>query len=383
MRQPAVLFLLDWQPTAWSTREEFFLQLCDRLYHQGIIPLLTVSGDIPSEMRSRFEKSGAQVTAVSYLQPLRYWAYIRSQRQKYDVVLVQIRFFDYFTLLSSMCRLIGIVPIIFTEANSGEWSDRGDWRSRLIQWRAAVACRPVTRFIAISEFIKRRLAAVGIPGDRISVVYNGVDTRRYVPNPQKRQVLENEFSGDPRTLFVLFASALLEWKRPEIALSICAELVRRGVSVRMLMAGTGPMRASLEAKSQELRIQDHVCWLGQREELQELFQGVDLFLHTSKGEAFGNVLVESMACGIPIVATRRGAAPEIIEEGVTGLLVEPGVGEIERAADAIQALWNDPKRRVAMGQAGIREAARFTVEACVENTLAVYGEVTGGRIQAV
>ena len=383
MDQPAVLFLLDWQPTAWSTREEFFLLLSERLYHQGIVPLLTVSGDIPSEIRARFEESGIEVNAVSYHQPLRYWTYIRKQGREYELLLVQIRFFDYFTLLLWMCRLNGIVPIIFTEANSGEWSDRGDWRARLIQWRAAVACRPVTRFIAISEFIKRRLAAVGIPGDRISVVYNGVDTRRYLPDPQKRQILEDEFSGDSKTLFVLFASALLEWKRPEIALTVCAELVKRGVSVRMFMAGTGPMRASLEAKSRELRIQDHVCWLGHRKELQELFQGVDLFLHTAKGEAFGNVLVEAMACGIPIVAMRSGAAPEIIKEGVTGLLVEPGVGEPERAADAIQALWRDPERRASMGQAGIREAARFTVEACVENTLTVYSEITGGRIQAV
>ena len=382
MAHPAVLFLLDWQPTSWSTREEFFLQLSERLFHQGVIPLLTFSGDVPSETRSRLEESGGQVTVVSYHQPLRYWTYIRKRRQEHELLLFQIRFFDYFTLLLWMCRLSGAAPIIFTEANSGEWSDRGDWRARLIQWRAAVACRPVTRFIAISEFIKRRLVALGIRGDRISVVYNGVDTRRYLPDPQKRQILEDEFSGDAKTLFVLFASALLEWKRPEIALRICAELVQRGVAVRMLMAGSGPLRASLEATSRELRIQDQVCWLGQREELQELFQGVDLFLHTSTGEAFGNVLVEAMACGVPIVATRSGAAQEIIEEGVTGLLVESGIDEAERAADAIQTLWEDPARRSVMGQASIRQAARFTVEACVEKTLAVYSEVTGGRIQS-
>ena len=314
---------------------------------------------------------------------MRYWAYIRRQTRRYDVLLVQIRFFDYYTLLLWMSRLSGIERIVFTEANPGEWSDRGDWRSTLVRLRAALACRPVSRFIAISEFIKRRLAAVGLPEDGVSVVYNGIDIDRYLPDPEMREVVEREFSGDSGTLFILFASALLEVKRPEVALSVCAELVRRGVAVKLLIAGSGPMRASLETMAAKLGIENHVCCLGHRQELQRVFQGVDLFLHTTTGEAFGNVLAEAMACGIPVVATRSGGVAEVVEEGVTGLLVDPGVGEVERAADAVQSLWENPERRAKMGQAAVRQATRFTIEACVTNTLAVYSEVTGGRIQTV
>ena len=380
MRQPAVLFLLDWQPTSWSTREDFFRQLSSRLTQQGITPLLTVSGEIPDEIRKRFEDAGAKVTACPYHhQPLRYWAHVRNQASRYDVLLVQLRFFDYFTLLLWMCRLCGIARIIFTEANSGEWSGRGGWRTVLVRWRAALACRPVRKFIAISQFIKGRLIAVGLPEDRICVVYNGIDTSSYLRDPEKRQLLEREFSGGSGTLFILFASSLLEWKRPNLALRVCSELARRGLAVKLLMAGSGPMRTSLEAMTAELGIQEHVSWLGHRE-LQPVFQGVDVFLHTARGEAFGNVLVEAMACGIPVVATRSGATPEVIEEGGTGLLVDPGVNEAERTADAIQSLWNNAEQRRAMQQAAVQRAARFTVEACVENTLAVYSEVTEGKI---
>jgi len=382
MTQPAVLFLLDWQASSWSTREEFFLQLSAKLRSQGITPLLTVPEGFPSEFRKRLEDGGADVTPCSYHNhPLRYWAHIRNQTRKYEVLLVQVRFFNYFTLLFWMSRLSGIARIIFTEANSGEWSDRGDWRSRLVRLRAALACRPVTKFIAISESIKRRLAAVGLPENRICVVYNGIDTKRYTPDPAQREILQREFSGDPETLFVLFAAALLEWKRPELALSVCAELTRRRVPIKLLMAGSGPMRESLEAMTEKLEIKDHVCWLGHHEELERVFQGADVFLHTAKGEAFGNVLVEAMACGIPVVATRSGATPEVIEEGVTGLLIDPDPQEAKRAADAIESLWKNPKRRTEMGQAGIRHAGLFTVEACVENTLAVYSEVTGAALR--
>ena len=382
MTQPAVLFLLDWQSSSWSAREEFFLQLSAKLHSQRITPLLTVPEEFPKEARKRLEDAGAHVTPFSYHgQLMRYWAHIQNQTRKYEVLLVQVRFFNYFTLLLWMCRLSGIARIIFTEANSGEWSHRGDWRGTLVRLRAALACRPVTKFIAISEFIKRRLAAVGIPENRISVVYNGIATNRYIPDPTQRELLEREFSGDSGTLFVLVAASLLEWKRPELALSVCAELTRRRVPIKLLMAGSGPMRASLEAMAEELKIQDYVRWLGHREALEHVFQGVDVFLHTAKGEAFGNVLVEAMACGIPIVATRSGAAPEVIDEGTTGLLIDPGPDEAKRAADAIESLWKNPNRRTEMGQAGIRHARLFTVEACVENTLAVYSEVTAGRIR--
>jgi glycosyltransferase involved in cell wall biosynthesis len=298
------------------------------------------------------------------------------------VLLVQVRFFNYFSLLLWICRFSGIARIMFTEANGGEWSARGDWRTMLVRLRAAVASRPVRKFIAISDFIKRQLIDLGLPADRICVVYNGIDISRYRPDPEKRKLLEKEFSGCSETLFILFASAFVEVKRPDVALRVCGELAKRGVAIKLLMAGSGPMRTSLEALEAELGIQEYVCWLGHREELQSVFQGVDLFLHTTKGEAFGNVLVEAMACGIPIVATRSGAAPEVIEEGATGLLVDTGAGEAERAADAIESLWKNPQLRVAMGDAGVKRAARFTVEACVQNTLAVYGEVSRGRIQS-
>ena len=377
MSQPAVLFLLDWQPSTWSTREEFFRQLSGAIAQQGITPILTLSGDIPQEIRKRFEDAGAQVATHSYEQPLRYWAYVWRQARKYDVLLVQLRFFHYFTLLQWMCRLSGMTQIILTEANSGEWSPRRSWKSELVRLRAAIACWPVRKFIAVSEFIKARLIAVGLRETRIGVVYNGIDTGSYLPD----RLIENEFSTETGTFLILFASSLLEWKRPDLAISVCSELVRRGVKVKLLMAGSGPMQLSLETMVVDLGIQNHVVWLGHRE-LQSVFPGVDLFLHTSKGEAFGNVLVEAMSCGIPIVATRSGATPEVIEEGITGLLIDPGVNEIERMADAIQSLWIDSNRRAVMGTAGVHHASKFTTKKCVQNTLSVYSEITGNRVRS-
>src|SRR6185369_10605040 len=104
----------------------------------------TVSGEISKEIRERFEEAGAQVSSLSYHhQPLRYWAYVRRQARRHNVLLVQVRFFNYFSLLLWICRFSGIARIMFTEANGGEWSARGDWRTMLVRLRAAVASRPV------------------------------------------------------------------------------------------------------------------------------------------------------------------------------------------------------------------------------------------------
>jgi glycosyltransferase involved in cell wall biosynthesis len=380
MKPPCILFLLDWRPAFWSTREEFFRQLCRRLSAKGIVPVVTVSAPVSDEVRARFEEAGAQLTDCSYhARPFAYWAHIRRVRRKYDVLLAQVRFFDYFTLIFWMCRLAGIRRIVFTESNGGEWSGRG-WKAALVRLRTKLACRPLTSVIAISRFIQRRLIDAGIPSGKTHVVYNGVDVSAFHADPEAREALRGRLGADAGVTLILFLSALVEIKRTEIAIGACAELVKRGFPARLLIAGQGPMRPSLEAQVEKLGLNGQVTWLGYQPDPQRWLSACDVLLHTAAGEAFGNVLVEAMACGVPVVAARSGAAPELIEDGRSGLLVETGSGEEGRIADAIVSLARDDGRRAEMGKAGIEQARRFTVESAVEGTLAVFGQVTAGRV---
>ncbi len=380
MKPPCILFLLDWHPAFWSTREEFFRQLCRRLSAKGIVPVLTVSAPVADEVRARFEEAGAELADCSYhARPFAYWAHIRRVRRKYDVLLAQVRFFDYFTLIFWMCRLAGIKGIVFTEANSGEWSGSG-WKAALVRLRTKLVCGPLTSVIAISRFIERRLIDAGVPAGKIRVVYNGVDVGAFHVDPEARDTLRSQLGADAGVTLILFASALVEFKRTEIAIGACAELVKRGFPARLLIAGQGPKRASLEAQVEKLGLNGQVTWLGYQPDPQRWLSACDLFLHTAAGEAFGNVLVEAMACGVPVVASRSGAAPELIEDGKSGLLVDSGGGEEVRIAETIVSLARDGGRRAEMGRAGIEQARRFTVEAAVEGTLAVFGQVTAGRV---
>lgn len=378
--QPCVLFLLDWKPVLWSTREEYFLLLSRSLREQGIVPILTVSEQQEPEAIRRLEQGGAVVRQIGYGHDrLGYWRYIRAIAARHDVLIAQVRFFDYFALIHWQCRLAGIRNIIFTEANSGEWN-RSGWRAMAARMRTWVVCAPLKRVIAISGFIRRRLEATGISSDIIRTVYNGIDVHVYTPEAGLREELDQQFRCERGSLLICFASALLGWKRPSLALEACQRLRALGVPFTLLMAGNGPMRKELEEQARALGIDDSVRWLGHYPHLQRLLAGSDAFLHTAVGEAFGNVLAEAMAAGLPVVATRSGGTPEVVDDSC-GMLVDPGEGEAERLAAALARLAQEEGLKRRLGEAGVRRAKQlFSLETAVRNTLEVYRELTGGRI---
>jgi glycosyltransferase involved in cell wall biosynthesis len=288
--------------------------------------------------------------------------------------MAHVRFFDYVSGIPWLCRLAGIRTILFTDANGGEWTGTG-WRKLLIQLRAKVMCRPLTKIIAISQFISRRLQKVGIAPERIALVYNGVDTSAFVPNPVVREELRKQMGASPETIVLIFAAILLPIKRPEVTLGLCAELVRRGHDIQLWVAGSGPLSQALEQRAIQLGIKNQVKWLGYQKDPQNWMAAADLFVHTAAGEAFGNVFVEAMSCGLPVVASRSGAAPELVDEDATsgtGLLVDVGHGEEAGMADAVLELMRDPARRNVLAQAAIRKSLCFTTDTCVTGTLAVY-----------
>lgn len=376
-KKRCVLFLLDWKPVYWSTREEYFFQISRRLSEREIVPILVVSEEAAANVRERFAQAGARLTVCSYhSRPLQYWALLRRTAREFTVLFAHVRFFDYFTALFWMSRLSGIRAILFTEANSGEWRKTG-WKRLPVRLRTWLMCAPVSQFIAISEFIRRRLEAVGLPPEKIAVVYNGVDLASFQRNAEARTELRKKTGVGADTLVLIFMSVLLEWKRPEIALRVCAELARRGLDVELWMAGTGPLQASLEALAKQLGVESRVRWLGYQPDPHRWLASADVFLHTALGEAFGNVLVEALGCGLPVVASESGATPELIEKDRTGMLAPPGPQEVERLADAVQTVAGNRVRYAEFSRAAAESAQRFSTEIAVERTLRVYEKWLG------
>lgn len=376
MKPPCVLFLLDWRPAFWSTREEYYARLAERLRQAGVKAVLTVSADIEPRVRERMESAGAEVNVVPYLaQYRRYYTYIGSVMERYNVLLAHVRFFDYFSLIPWLCKLNGIRTIVFTEANSGEYTPRSTWKSALLRVRTLFTTMPLAKAVAISEFIRRRLIDTGIPEKKTCVIYNGIDTEAFVPDRSRRYTEAVPRVAQNGAFLITYLSALLPWKRPELVIEVCRRLVERGVAVTILAGGKGPLFDSLQSRTKELGLAEHLHWIGHHPEPHRLLQASDVFLHTAIGEAFGNVLAESLACTTPVVATYSGGTPEVVS-AECGILVEPGNGEAAALAEAIERLARDSGLRNQLGQAGRERACRmFTIPAAVEANISLYREL--------
>ena len=134
----------------------------------------------------------------------------------------------------------------------------------------------------------------------------------------------------------------------------------------------------VRALARQLRVDSHVLWLGQRDDVHELMPAMDVYLQPSLDEPLGLSILEAMASGLPVVATRVGGIPEVIVPGETGLLVPPANGDA--LADATIALLDDPTRRQQYGAAGrARVLAQFAPDALVPRIEAVFQRVVHPR----
>jgi glycosyltransferase involved in cell wall biosynthesis len=369
--------LLDSAPRTWSSIEELHLQFCRVLVAHQTRPVLVFSEPLAEELTNRFRDSGAEIEAINYEDGIvNYYRQLRRLVRKHSIQTAHIGFFNYFHLIPWLARFAGMRQIVYQEHNSGVLEAKGP-RRLLIRLRARFLTMPMTRVIAISQFVKRQLIEIGIPEQKIWLVHHGVDTRRFLPNPSARERWAQRFAIAPDELILSSVAHLRPFKHPEVIVEAIGLLVKRGVKARLFMAGAGEMRQELEQLSRRLGISDRIYWLGSCNNVENLLQASDIFVLASVGEAFGLVLTEAMACGVPVVGSRSGAIPEIVEDGITGLLATSQ--DSSSFADAIERLARDGKLRREMGQRGRERVQQdFTAEMSIQKVLRVYESMWNG-----
>jgi glycosyltransferase involved in cell wall biosynthesis len=256
-------------------------------------------------------------------------------------------------------------------------SKHNDERALLL-WPVSVAhgllARRVARTIALSDHVARFTARHGrVPPGRITRVYYGIDPEALRPR-RTREAVRREL-GLPADLPVLVCVGRLAPQKDHATLLRAMTRVRG--DARLLVVGGDPFgdgEARLSALVGELGLGARVSLLGVRHDVPDLLAAGDLFVLASLWEGLGLVFLEAMAAGLPIVATRVSAVPEVVEDGVGGWLVPPG--DAPALAAAVQAALDDPAARAARGRAGrARLQERFGLPRMIDETLAVYDEV--------
>ena len=259
-------------------------------------------------------------------------------------------------------------PVVHTEHNV--WARY----RRPTRWANAWTYRRNAAVLAVSEAVARSIGPrQRRRGPPVEVLHQGIDpasVRRGVGARQQARDRLGVADGEP---VVGTVGNLTAKKDHATMLRAAAQVVPSRPELRLVLVGAGPLEGDLRRLARQLGIDERVAMLGSRDDVAELLAGFDAFVLSSRHEGLPIALLEAMAAGVACVATRVGGVPEVITDGVDGLLVE--AGDPSALALAVARLLDDEELRVALGEQARATAAGFDLGAAVRRTQDVYEEV--------
>jgi len=229
-------------------------------------------------------------------------------------------------------------------------------------------------YIAISERIRQVLISDGVAQQLIHLVPSGVPLE---PDVFGADRLRTEFGIGESNPVLLSVAHLAPEKGHAILLQAMASVSVRMPSIRLVVVGDGQCRPDLEALSEKLGIRRQVIFTGFRDDVSAFYGLADGFVSSSTAEGLGSAVLDALAAGVPVVAAAAGGIPEIIENGRTGILVQPAIPSA--LADGIIELFERPGQAKEMAANGREEVRRrYSVDRMVSDTLAVYQRLLPG-----
>jgi glycosyltransferase involved in cell wall biosynthesis len=234
--------------------------------------------------------------------------------------------------------------------------------------------RQVDCFIAASEAIRQMLVADGVEPARTVTVHEGIDVEHVQAAPAVN--VHEAFFLPHGAPVVGNVAALVPHKGQRYLVDAAHLVVQQVPDARFVILGEGDLREHLEKQVHDHHLEKHVFLPGFRTDVLGCIKAFDLFVMSSVTEGLGTSLLDAMAAARPIVATTAGGIPEIVEDGVNGLLVPPR--DARALADAIVRALKNQTLRKKIGDAGLtRVNDRFTVDRMVAGTAAVYARLAG------
>ena len=255
---------------------------------------------------------------------------------------------------------------VFTPHGWSFWSASGA-AARVYQALERLAARWCRTIIAVSEHERAAGLAqrIGLPA-QYRVIHNGVDLSRFARR------------SAPISGRILMVGRLAAPKRQDLAIRAVAALRSQFPDLALDLIGDGPERGRIEALIADLELRDRVHVLGSRDDVPALLSSAQCVLLASDSEACPLSVIEGMAAGAPVVASRVGGTPELIDDGVTGILVDPG--NAESLAAGLAAVLGDAQRAQQMGEGGRRRAQRdFSSQAMADHVARAY-QIASARV---
>jgi glycogen(starch) synthase len=277
-------------------------------------------------------------------------------------------------LLALLARAVHRCPLVVTLHCSVRHTMTGrsprSWLLRRLGGaveRAAV--RRADAVLVLVDGTARLLRRDGLSGDTVHVLPSGFDPDLFAGQH------DDAFPGVPRPR-VGYVGRLAPQKRPDLLVEAFG---RMRSDARLVLVGDGPMRAAVEAAVRRSPARDRITMSGfvPHAEVPRVLASLDVLALPSAYEEMGSVLVEAMASGLPVVASRVGGIPEVVRDQETGLLVPPG--DVDALADALDGLAGDPRRRERMCRAARQRAVEYSWPDLARRVEKLYQELVGAR----
>ncbi|MFM7148641.1 MAG: glycosyltransferase [Gemmataceae bacterium] len=274
---------------------------------------------------------------------------------------------------AAAARRKGIPCVSVSRGWTGE-----NWKVRLYEKLDRFHLRFIDHIVAVSSAQGDKVRRCGIAEDKLSVIPNAIDPDRFVDtDPRYRSKLEKYFRS-PKSRIIGAAGRLSPEKGFDVLVAAASRVLEAQPDVGFVIFGHGPCKELLQQQIHMLGLTGYVVLGGFRNDLDRFIPQMDLFVLPSFSEGLPNVVLESCAAGVPVVATAVGGTPEIIDDGVNGLLVQPGDPDAlaERILEAIEC--EETMRELGF-QGRQKVLERFSFPAQVDGYTRLFKKIIPGR----
>ena len=269
-------------------------------------------------------------------------------------------------------KKVGIPVIAFSRGYTAE-----NKKVAFYEWLERRALSRLDAIIFVSEGQRKRLESFGIRGRKSWVVHNAISVNSTGTTDKRKEIFE-EFGIPSNATMVVSAGRLSPEKGHRFLVEAIGMLKGSINNTHFVFCGDGPCQKELGKQSKELGISEICHFVGFRRDIDEIFQAMDLMVLPSLTEGLPNVVLEAFACAKPVVATAVGGVPEIVEDGINGILVPKERPDL--LADAIKDCLAIPDKRRAMGEAGYQKVkSEFTFESQTQKLETIYDEVLSNQ----
>lgn len=262
------------------------------------------------------------------------------KRYKFDIVHAYLFGFNYLATIPA--KICGVPFVISSRRELADWKKPHHHlleRLSNIFTDKIVACSEAARRFALRD---EQLAE-----EKVVTIYNGINLNEFSPR-QKDAALLEELGFNEKDIIVGMVTKLAPVKDVGTALEAIAKAKKEYPGIKCIIVGGGYQRLEMEDKARTLGINGNVKLLGLRDDISRMLSIMDVFLLTSLSEGFPNSILEAMACGLPVVATKVGGIPEVVTDNRSGILVESN--NPAATATAIIRLLKDENLRKDMGR---------------------------------